>query len=254
MICVFLWGLIVSFSAAGQTGFDDPEDTRPYNFTFNHITRLQLCDNMGKPLATGYIDSPNGGVFTIAYDSPNPDYVVVYLWDYAPGTPEYTLYDDKYFLIARKDIANNASRRYSTRLAFTAGSTIVPVKVRFRPFDFSKDITLGPALGWKGRLGHHSKNYFDLLFGFGITSVSLDSATTLGTIRQASDRPALTPSLGVVFEMNLTQFGFFIGQDYVSKKEFTNWQYHGDIWFSAGLGFTILSRSQKLEPEKQKQP
>ncbi|SFQ48523.1 hypothetical protein SAMN04515668_2496 [Hymenobacter arizonensis] len=251
-----MYGLVLSLPAIAQSGFDDPEDSRPYNFSFTHITRLKPCDTMGKFKNEPYVESPDGGrVFTIAYDSPSADSVVIYMWDFdaTSQSTEAALYNDKYFLMSRNDVANNARRRYSTALAFTAGSTLVPVKVRFRPFDFSKDITLGPAIGWKGRMGHHSKNYFDLLFGFGITSVSLTSASTNGVINDDSDRPALTPSLGVVFEMDITQFGFFVGQDYVSNRNLNNWQYHGDIWFSAGLGFTILSRSAKLEPEKQKQ-
>lgn len=187
--------------------------------------------------------------------------LVLDLWDWAPGSANYVSlnYDGrkKYFTISSEGLSDIAIRRFvlnGYRPSFVAGAAIIPIKVRFNSFDFSKDVTLGTTIGASWRISKYSEHFVNLLAGFGITSVSLDSTSTNGQIKLPSDRSALTPSLGLVFDFNGVQAGIFSGIDMISYKEQTQWMYNRKPWLSIGLGYTILSKQAAVKkPGEQSQ-
>lgn len=156
--------------------------------------------------------------------------------------------DAKYFLIAA-DVLKERAKTYH-RLSFlpgiTAGTAIVPIKMRFGDFDFSKDFTIGSTVGASWRISHNHESYVSLLIGFGVTSVTVDTV----------DHAAITPTLGLVFEFPKNiQLGIFTGWDFISKNDLPEWDYQGKTWLSVGIGYTILSKqaktSQTLRPPRQ---
>ncbi len=83
----------------------------------------------------------------------------------------------------------------------------------------------------------------NFLAGMFIASITVNSRTTKGYITEEVELPALTPSLGFVFEFNnATQAGIFIGWDYISGNENIHLLYHNKPWISFGLGYTLLSQ------------
>jgi len=120
----------------------------------------------------------------------------------------------KYFLVPDKAIAECSVERFNRNPGFAAGTVLIPFKLRLQKFDFSKDITLGPAAGMRFRLSHFNPNYVNVLAGMGITSVTIDSHSTNGGTEESTEAPALTPSIGFVFELNnILQAGMFCGWD-----------------------------------------
>jgi len=164
---------------------------------------------------------------------------------------------NRYFLISVADLNYKAIKYYSTwKPMVTGGAVLLPIKLRYKPFDFSKDVTLGFSIGLKSRISRFNDFFLNALFSVGITSVTLDSLSTNGQY-QNSDRPAFTPAFGLVGEFNNIQFGIFTGWDKISTSENVNWIYNGKPWLSIGFGYTILSQqstavSKKVGRQKRK--
>ncbi|WP_332737611.1 hypothetical protein [Flavihumibacter sp.] len=266
-ICGWLFLILITFSINIVGQLPSSNDDR-ISHTFNYTLRVEApiweCDITGKIIDNAKVQTaPSNSIFTLI--DQNEEYCIIKFWNWNwersnKKALEFNYVDSskerkKYFRLANKDFNAKAIKRYRRWApVFTAGTVIVPVKMRFNKFDFSKDFTIGPSIGAKFRASKYSDNHLNLLLGFGITSVTLDSFSTKGQIITSTDRPALTPSLGIVFEFNNVQIGLFSGLDYISKKEKINWQYQGKPWISFGLGYTILSRqSNKVSDTNGKQ-
>jgi len=149
-----------------------------------------------------------------------------------------------YLLVSFYDFERIAIPYYfrNSKPLFTCGTVLLPIKMRFKEFDFSKDFTLGPVFGLRWRISKLRQNHINLLAGIGVTSFSLDSLSTEGGVSNVSERAGITPSIGVVFSFdNIMQVGLFVGKDYVSQKEDISWKYQGKTWLSVGIGFTMLT-------------
>lgn len=117
---------------------------------------------------------------------------------------------------------------------------------------YSKDLSLGLSGGGKWRISHRNPTYLNLLLNVGISSVSLDSVSTGGRIKQPSDRATLTTAIGLVFENHSFQFGFFYGWDRLSANDATNskWIYNRKPWLSFGIGYQIFAAGNKSKETK----
>jgi hypothetical protein len=154
-----------------------------------------------------------------------------------------------YFALSEKDFSEKC-KRYIHRVV-TFGAIFVPIKLRLggtngKTFDFSKDVAIGNAIGLR-RSVNETKGYsVNYLFSLGITSVSLDSSTTQGYIKENRDFAAFTPSIGAVWEFQNTQLGFFTGVDLLGRGLGKKWAYQKTFspWFSIGIGvgFQIFSK------------
>ncbi len=235
------------------------DDGTPKTFNYKLVIEAPVleCNIVGTKRNSTIQIPPRNSLFTLV-GKKNADTVIVRFWNWAEIDlrREYNYSDSdekvrKYFLMSYQDFNDKSIKRYSRVPTFTAGTVVIPVKLRFNQFDFSKDVTIGPTAGVRFRLSHYTNNYLNVLLGFGISSVSLDSISTGGKIKKGSDRPALTPSLGIVFEfIQNVQVGVFLGKDYIAKKEDVDWMYQGKTWFSIGLGITILSRQSSASQNK----
>lgn len=167
---------------------------------------------------------------------------------------------ERYFLVNRTDFEIR-SRVYKHRSRFakpglTAGTILIPVKLRFAEFQFSKDITLGPYFGFKWLTSNFRPNYYSLGFSTGITSVRLTPRNTnTDSIQEVQDIAAFTLSIGSIFEFNNVQLGFFVGWDWINNNRgdsetSINWDYQGKIWLSVGLGYSIISRPSAQTDKK----
>jgi hypothetical protein len=227
-------------------------ETKNFNYKFIIEIPLYECDILGQiNESEKLLVAEPLSVFTIV-GTKNEDSVIIRFWTWKnnPALNSILCYADslcirrKYFLVAAKDVSEKAISRYEQKAFFTAGSVLIPVKLRLQKFDFSKDITLGPVAGVKMRLSNYSNNFISMVCGLGVTSITLDERSTNGVVEESLDVPALTPSVGVVFDFfNSAQAGLFCGWDFISNNEEYHLIYYKKPWISFGLGFSILSKS-----------
>ena len=159
----------------------------------------------------------------------------------------------KYFLANRTDFeARTKKYQYTSKLlrpSFTAGTVLIPVKLRFNNFEFSKDVTLGPFIGAKWLVNRFHPYYFSLGITSGISSVRLTKANTdTDIIDEVQDIAAFSYSIGAIFEFNNVQLGLFAGKDAINNNRTRNdqmgynWKYQDKWWLSIGFGYSIISR------------
>lgn len=246
LIVIFITGVL--FMMSSPSAYSQSGDTNDYLFTLE--SPIYVCDLLGNKLSDSVYVSPKFSKFTKIRKAGSDNYVISF-WSYEKrDSVKYNRFnidvenpdEKRFFLLSVEDFNNNAVPYYHQRTTFTAGTVIIPVKIRFNQFDFSKDITLGTSVGARRRLSPYSNSFANLLLGFGVSSVTVDSLSTGGTVMQPTDRSALTPSLGFVLEFNSVQVGIFSGIDYISDNEATNWRYQGKPWLSIGFGYSIISR------------
>lgn len=160
----------------------------------------------------------------------------------------------KIFILNELDFIERAIPYFSKAWDWSAGFVVLPVKIRNTPtVTYSKDLSLGFSGGAKKRISSYNPTYLNFLFNIGISSVSIDSLSTKGRIKQPSDLAALTTALGVVFENHAFQFGLFYGWDRLSANDFTrtNWEYQRKPWISLGIGLQILSKEEKTKSKEE---
>lgn len=150
-----------------------------------------------------------------------------------------------FFAVQKKDLEKIVYRIYPRwrRPEVAAGTVIIPVKMRFNQFDFSRDFALGFTLGPRWRISEHREHYLHLLGAFNVNIITVDSASTEGRIKKSTDKGALGLGLGLVFDFNGPQAGIFTGFDWLGRRDKSNWVYQGHPWLSVGMGFTIFSRN-----------
>jgi len=149
----------------------------------------------------------------------------------------------KYFKITKAQLDFKAIPANTQTYSFTLGSVITPLKLRLTPFDFSKDFTIGSTFGVKYQKSDLAPVSFSALLGLGVTSVSLDSFSTSGAIRNRQETLAFSPSLGVMLEFGNAQIGVFTGVDMLSSSNilFDRYIYKNQPWVSLGLGYSIFN-------------
>lgn len=219
------------------------------------------CNILGNMLDSLPQVAEPGAIFTVIGQQQEGEQLIIrfWVWKENDALNKILCYADsmevkrKYFLLAACDLERKAIARFDRNATFTAGTVLIPFKLRMQRFDFSKDFTLGPSAGVRFRLSHYMKNFVNLMAGMGITSVTVNNHSTKGYIEEEMEVPALTPSLGFVFEFsNSTQAGIFVGWDYISHNESIHLIYHSKPWISFGLGYSLLSQEESSSSEERK--
>jgi hypothetical protein len=148
-----------------------------------------------------------------------------------------------YFYITKAQLDFKARPITRSNLDLVVGNVITPVKLRFAPFDFTKDITLGSTFGVKYSFAKKQNAAVDGLLGIGVSSLTIDSTSSQGKTQQPVDLLAFSTSLGIVVEFGNAQVGAFLGFDFISNKNQNeyNWIYRNKPWISFGLGYSIFS-------------
>ena len=165
-----------------------------------------------------------------------------------------------YYFIDKSSFENRtATQQAKTPIySFVSGAVTVPIKIRpggdernedtderIRQFDFANDINVGISAGFKIRIDSKQRAFFNILGGISLTSVSVDEGNTNNFVEQKTNASAITYSIGLVFQYDDFQFGFFNGWDYLSRDFGENWVYQGRPWYGIGLGLSIFSTKNK---------
>ena len=162
-----------------------------------------------------------------------------------PSNPEN---EPLFFLVSSTDLSQKVARDYDLSFRHpevAAGTVILPVKMRFAPFDFSRDFALGLTVGPRWRISHYQNHYLNALFAFNANIVTVDSLSTGGKAHRPADLGALGTALGLVFDFNGPQIGLSGGLAWLSHRDqvANNWRYQGRPWLSLGVGFTLFTRN-----------
>jgi hypothetical protein len=161
----------------------------------------------------------------------------------------------KYFKADKKEFESKCVAVYKTFAPILVlGSTLVPVRIRPKPSDFAKDLSIGPSIGMKVRLFRTVPVHANLLYSIGISSISLNQDNTFlaanptQPIDENLDVSALTHAAGLVFEFSNIQFGFFMGWDKLgnSTRNKYSWAHDKLPWYSLGFGINLLSNQNKI--------
>jgi hypothetical protein len=154
-----------------------------------------------------------------------------------------------YFYIPFNDFDKVAEKSVSKH-SFAVGIPTIPVKLRFgnsgngedaRYFRFEGNINLGLSAGYKYSFGEDRENAINLLMGFTVASVQVDSLTTKGKVNSNTSAASFSPHIGVVFEVKKFQFGLYSGIDYLYGEPNKYWVYRNNPWLGIGIGYSIFS-------------
>ncbi len=158
---------------------------------------------------------------------------------------DYTTYT--YYSITKAQLDFKAAMVKKSDIDLVVGTIITPIKLRFGPFDFSKDISVGSTFGVKYTLNQDKQAALDFLIGVGVSSVTVDSFSTRGKTQKLQELLAFTPSFGVVIEMGNAQVGIFTGFDFISNANEIKygWIYQAKPWVSFGIGYSMFSFNLK---------
>src|SRR5688572_18077231 len=119
-----------------------------YNYKLVIEAPLYRCDIVGTVNdSTALQVAEPGSIFTVV-TARDMDSLVIRFWkwkenkalNFALCFADSLCSKRKYFLLAAKDLRMKAVPRFDTRLCFTAGTALIPVKLRVQRFDFSKDL------------------------------------------------------------------------------------------------------------------
>lgn len=151
-----------------------------------------------------------------------------------------------YFLITKAQIDFKAYPIVKSNIDLLVGNIFTPIKLRFNPFDFSKDISVGTTFGVKYQLKEKQNTAIDALFGLGISTLTIDSFSSRGKVSNA-DLLSFSPSIGFVLEFGNAQIGLFFGYDFISNanQKRYEWIYKNKPWLSFGIGYSLFSFNVK---------
>jgi len=127
----------------------------------------------------------------------------------------------------------------------TGGQLTLPFKIRRSPenhtFRLTTDVTLGGYVGYTRKISTKKDFFLTVPLTAGLTFINLTNNNTAVTLTEVDAEiiPGLTWSTGLIFQMEQYSFGLMVGKDYASEVG-DQWQYHGKIWWSFGIGFVFL--------------
>jgi len=160
--------------------------------------------------------------------------------------------NDKHFVV-KTDVLNGKAESYNGKsTSFVWGITTLPVKLRFgnsdgREFQFSSNFNIGTNAGIQWTFKGRKSQNLNLLFGVGISSVQVDSASTEGKQRESITAAAFTPSLGVVYGYERMQVGIYTGMDFTGGALSKKWVYQSKPWLAVGIGFALFQKDKQEE-------
>jgi len=255
------------------------EDTRG-TFNFFKPINLHKCDLDGRTKERDSTLIEKGIWFEISNECPTGYVIHIYkknetvkVDDKVELTDESKKFNQKYSRENDKDIyffisfSNLQSHAYKlrNRFSFTIGTATSIIKIRpgikntfddAYPvyFDFGNDFSLGLLVGLKifnsrnpdGAIAHN------ILFGFGTTSISVDSASSKGFANSSSNNSAVFGSFGYVFEYRNFQIGAYMGVDFMGGAVGRNWIYRDRPWFGISMGYSIFKTESPNKSSEQK--
>jgi hypothetical protein len=241
---------IVPICLYSQTSNDVTEKFKKYEFILE--CPIYKCDIEGKIIDTSKMIAEIGSRFIVVYEEKD-NCIIRFLLNTKRNKKAILdfkgkeIENYKYYTIKKAQLDFKAISANFNNYSLAVGSTITPLKLRFKPFTFSKDFTIGPTIGIRYTPHEYSKISYSTLIGVGISSITLDSFNTNGFLSNNLETIAFTPSIGGMLEYGNSQVGVFIGLDLLnsSNDASNHFIYKGSPWISIGFGYAIFSNKQQ---------
>lgn len=208
---------------------------------------IYKCNILGKQVDTAMYIAPPESKFMVV-DLKGDQYIIRFTLSNSNQKIISSNFSSlSYYTITKAQLDFKSKPYKQTQIDFVVGSIITPIKLRLKPFDFSKDLTIGSSFGVKQTIDANKQLSFHYIVGFGISTATLDSASTRGKTIKTVDLLAFTPSVGFLLEAGSAQIGVFLGLDYLSNTNNIkyDWVYQGKPWVSFGIGYSLLTFNMK---------
>jgi hypothetical protein len=229
-------------------------------FEFTQNVSIQKCDGIGNLVTPATSEIINVGIQFRIDGTALGGYVIHILQKGSDVTFNSKLFMSNYtvttknrlpniFFVLPIETFNTKCKSRLTKNSFTVGTIILPIKMRFgsgnkidniysKDFLVTSDVSLGISMGYKHKW--NSDWGINFLGGFNLTMVQVDSSTTKGYYKSASNASGVTWHLGSLLEYNSFQFGVFTGIDYLSGGVGKKWIYKDNCWLGIAIGYSIF--------------
>jgi hypothetical protein len=160
-----------------------------------------------------------------------------------------------YFLIPFSDF-DEVCEVLPTKRSFAIGIPTIPAKIRFgnggtgedpRFFRFEGNLSLGLSAGYKRSFGVNNRYAWNVLGGFTIASVAIDSSTTKGLINATTNASSFSPHVGLVLDVKSFQFGLYSGIDFLYGEPNSYWTYRNRPWVGIGFGYSLFNTERRSD-------
>lgn len=266
IVCIMCMHLFMLADAQGSR-----QDNIGKYFGFSQNISLITCDGVGGNPRSAII-IPQGKRFIIK-GIINQDYIIQVLEDGSDVSFNQVYYNSGYNKAAGVIIRPAASYIYfllpmadfelKTEViiptcGFTLGTMVLPIKMRFgsnekvdgvynKDFLIANDVSLGFNFGLKYRLSQNL--YINGLLGVGISTILVDSSTTKGYFKSATNTSGLSTHAGLLFEIENFQIGVFGGFDFLTGAVQKSWIYSGDPWMGIGIGYSLFKKKNTSDSQ-----
>jgi hypothetical protein len=268
VICSFSWDLCAQSKMAPYTN---------NTYIFAGYVQIKGCDNLGGNVSGTPTTAQKGTLFTVANVTGTNDLVIVFLTFKVP--PKGKDSDDKaqayqiamqnratynfksdavkgirsksgtddnvqFFLLAKADFDAYCAQYVKTpNWTLTFGSSTTPFKFRNHPSLFTTNLNLGANISLQRKVGPDFT--VGVIGGISLSSITLDSFSTNGTVTASTDRPAVTPTADLILGYKNINLIVGLGWDIVNRTTSLekSWIYNGKQWIGFGIGFSLFNPS-----------
>lgn len=161
----------------------------------------------------------------------------------------YYNYNDKLFSISSSEYKEaTADYTFPDRLNFG----IISLPFKFRPqedLSFSNEFNLNFTVGFLP-ISLYDTTKFYLQAGFGPGTVDLNSSNSSLEKDKSQSAGTLTAFSGIMVQYKEIQVGLYTGTDWINNNKNYDWDSQGNIWFSVGIGYKILTLSKNEKQQK----
>jgi hypothetical protein len=215
------------------------------------------CDGVGGNPGTTEMLERN---FIIVVEAITETDYIVSVPKFNPDSSKYNLRfnktangDDIYFMIPFKDFEKYCEL-LQLKGGFTVGIPTIPTKLRFgnggtcpdkRFFRFEGNVSLGLSGGYKRSFGNENQYAWNIVVGFTVASVPVDSVTTKGVVNSNTSAASFSPHFGIVLDVQKVQFGIYSGIDFLNGEPNKYWVYENQPWLGIGFGYSLLKADDK---------
>lgn len=237
----------------------DPAPGKVY--VFNYIEQVTPSDGLGNTSGTS-ITIDAGVRFVIKHLMPNGDLVIAFNeWESTNNQKKYNYQFDAsgkstgillYFLLARTVFDNSCKEYvYVPNWDISFGTLTTPFRFRHQPFLYTNNVSLGATIAFTKKI--YQNFSVGVVPGISLTKVELDKFSTNGFVEDKTERPALTPSISLLFGYKNINVTAGIGWDIVNRVSDTekSWIYNGAHWFGIGIGINLFSSNKESDTAEQ---
>jgi len=169
---------------------------------------------------------------------------------------KFYLIEEVYFSGDLKKVVETFALKFP-RIELGTATTFLPVKLRFarsrtlddgskieRPFNFSLETTLGQTLAIRQRCSKYRDNFIAINLFAGLSSIGVSNSEAILEDETKSNYSSFSFGAGLVYEGSQVQAGIYWGQDRLGGDISKSWVYQGRTWWSIGLGYQFLRKSE----------